>query len=123
MLRTTFSKLGTLAATASGVPVVVFASEAESASLPAAVFAQQNPEYYGHHMWESGWFLGPLMMILVLAAVVALVVLIVRWLGGSGHASGQVSSEKLPLDILKQRFARGEIDQKEYEEKRRILED
>jgi putative membrane protein len=31
-------------------------------------------------------------------------------------------SKKTPLDLLKGRFARGEIDKEEYEERRRILE-
>ena len=73
-------------------------------------------------MWEGGWFFGPLMMILVLAAIVGLVVLIVRWLGASGTGSAPIGSEQTPLDVLKHRFARGEIDQKEFEERRRVLE-
>lgn len=85
--------------------------------------AQQSPDSYGHHMWEGGWFFGPVMMIVVLAAIVALVVLIFRWLGASGPGSKPAAPEKTPLDVLKHRFARGEIDQKEFEERRRALED
>ena len=46
----------------------------------------------GHgHMWGSGWgwmFLGPLMMIAVVAAIVAVVVVLVRWLGGGYAGAG-----------------------------------
>ncbi|MDP2123628.1 MAG: SHOCT domain-containing protein [Parvibaculum sp.] len=85
---------------------------------------------YGPHMmdWGGGWYgmiFGPLMMIFVLAAVIALVVLFVRWLGGPWHgaASHHVLPDRTPLDILKARFARGEIDKQEFEERRRILGD
>jgi putative membrane protein len=67
-------------------------------------------------------FFGPLMMIVVIAAVVAVVVLMVRWLGGSGYgAAPHPSPGRTPLDILKERFARGEIDKEEFEERRRVL--
>ena len=79
-------------------------------------------------MWDGGWwygmFLGPVMMIAFIAVAVVVVVLLVRWLGGSGHSpSFRVPSERDPLEILKERFARGEIDKDEYEERRRILRD
>ena len=68
---------------------------------------------------------GPLFMILVLAAVIAVAVLLVRWLGGPWQAAGprQMPSDRTPLDILKERFARGEIDKAEFEERRRVLGD
>jgi putative membrane protein len=47
------------------------------------------------------------------------VVLIVRWLGVG--AGGQAPAGKVPLDILKERFARGEIDKAEFEDRRRVL--
>ena len=53
--------------------------------------------------------------------VVVLVVLAVRWLGGSHGPSQPLSPTKTPLDILKERFARGEIDKEEFEERRRVL--
>jgi putative membrane protein len=69
--------------------------------------------------------LGPLFMILLLAAAIAVVVLLVRWLGGPWHGtqSQQVSAGRTPLDVLKERFARGEIDKDEFEERRRVLGD
>ncbi len=69
-------------------------------------------------------FLGPLMMILFVAVIVVVVVVIVRWLGGAWHGSAASPDPvpgKPPLDILKERFARGEIDKEEFEERRRIL--
>ena len=93
------------------------------ALAPTLAWAQRDPDFYGHPMMWSGWygmFFGPLMMILFIAAVVVLIVLAVRWFGGPGlhpHAP----PPKTPLDILKERFARGEIDKDEFEERRRLL--
>ena len=90
----------------------------------AAWAQQQTGPYYGPHMWNGGsWmFFGPLMMIVFIAVIVAVVVLMVRWLGGSGHGTAPHSPPgKTPLDILKERFARGEIDKEEFEERRRTL--
>ncbi len=62
------------------------------------------------------------MMILIIAAIVVVVVLIVRWLGGPGHGGALYPPPgKTPLDILKERFAKGEIDKEEFEERRRTL--
>jgi putative membrane protein len=78
-------------------------------------------------MWDGGvfhMFFGFLMMILFLAIVVGVVVLLVRWLGGSEHPlfrPGQTS--RSALDILKERLARGEIDVAEFEERKRALGD
>jgi len=68
--------------------------------------------------------LGPFFMIFWLAAVVVLVVLLVRWLGGPWHGVQPLHGAppaRTPLDILKERFARGEIDKDDFEERRRIL--
>jgi putative membrane protein len=76
-------------------------------------------------MWGGGWgmIFGPIFMILVLAALIAVVVLIVRWLGGPWQypAPHHPPPGRPPLDILKERFARGEIDKDEFEERRRVL--
>ena len=96
------------------------------AGLPALAWAQRDPEFYGPHMMWGGWygmFMGPLMMILFIAVVVVLVMLAIRWLGSSGHGAAQHTPPpaKTPLDILKERFARGEIDKEEFEERSRVL--
>lgn len=63
---------------------------------------------------------GPLLMIFVLALPVAAVVVLIRWLGGS---RGSVSSGQTPLNILRERYARGETNTEEFEERRRTLGD
>ena len=99
------------------------------AALPASpIFAQAtDAPRYGYHAWDGpwhGWFMGPFMMIFFLAVIVVVVVLLVRWLGGHGPGhSGphHASSGRSPLDILKERFAKGEIDKAEFEERRGVL--
>ena len=71
------------------------------------------------HGW-SGMIFGPLMMILFIAVIVAIVVLIVRWLSGS-RAMGSGAAEKTAIDTLEERYARGEIDKDEFLERRRVL--
>lgn len=95
--------------------------------VPALARAQPGGNAYGTHMmWDGGWpgmIIKSLMMILFFAAIVAVAVLVVRWLGGKGNRSSPAAtSDKTPLDILKERFARGEIAKAEYEERRRLLE-
>jgi putative membrane protein len=108
----------------------VAASVGALALMPGAAWAQAPSDAdrwaYGPHMmwWGGGWYgmiFGPLFMILTLVAVIALAVLLVRWLGGPWQAAPPPAPGRTPLDILKERFARGEIDKNEYEERRRIL--
>ncbi len=76
--------------------------------------------YWGMPLY--GMVFGPIMMIAVLAAIISVVVLLVRWLGGSSILPPpHPTPEKTPLDILKERFARGEIEKQEFQEKKRIL--
>ena len=78
-------------------------------------------------MWGSGWggsIFGMLMMLVYFGAIVLLVVFAFRWIAGLGsHRSTSYSrpSEDSALDILRERFARGEIDKAEFEERKRHL--
>ena len=93
--------------------------------VPAAAFADTAGDgHYGPHgMWGGGWtgmLFGFLMMAAVIAAIVALVIFLVRVVSGQGRPAGGGGSPTA-LDILEARFARGEIDAQEFEERRRLL--
>jgi putative membrane protein len=48
----------------------------------------------------------------------------VRWLAGPSQGTLQQGPPaRTPLDVLRERFARGEIDKDEFEERRRVLGD
>ncbi len=79
-------------------------------------------------MWWNnggyGMFFGPLFMTLILAATIAAIIFLVRWLSGAQQGFGTASlapPAQTPLDILKERFAKGEINKDEFEERRRVL--
>ncbi len=93
--------------------------------LAGAAAADTPAGGYGHHMWSGGWMgwiAGPVMMAAMLAIVAVFVVLVVRWLGSSGHGAPPAPPGRTPLDILGERYARGEIDTVEYEERRKALD-
>ncbi len=72
--------------------------------------------------WDGAWwgFGMMLAMLLFLALIVVGVVFVVRSTSEGGRTRTQSESSRA-LDILDERFARGELDQQEYEERRRIL--
>ncbi len=72
-------------------------------------------------MTDCGWMpmmgFSMLFMALFWVALIVGVVLVVKWLMGQGGASREDSA----LDILKKRYARGEINKQEFEERKRDL--
>lgn len=65
-----------------------------------------------------GWGLGSVIFWVILAIVI---IAIMRNIN-TNHDHPQ-SQEKTPLDILKERYAKGEIDKKQYEEMKKDLKD
>lgn len=75
--------------------------------------------------WGHGWggigFGGPLMLILW-AALIGGAIWLVRWLMSNDTSRRSQPPPHTALDTLKQRYAQGEIDRDEFEQKRRDLE-
>lgn len=94
-------------------------------AAPALADPRGDFGYWGHPMMGFGWMFGFLFMVLFVVLIVAAVVFVLRWLGiGGGPTSGSTGSGAArpdPLEILRERLARGEITVEEYEERKRAL--
>lgn len=94
------------------------------ASLPAAAQTLTERSDYWRHGWDWGWghmAFGGLMMVLFWGGIILLVVFAARWLGAGPADRTPSPPKKSALDILGERFAQGDIDKVEYEERKRIL--
>ena len=63
------------------------------------------------------------MMVLFWGGIIVVAVLLFRWLGRGSIEATALSPEKTAIEILQERFARGEIDKEEFEERRRVLDE
>lgn len=63
--------------------------------------------------------MGFIFMVFWWVLIIAVVILIVRWLMGKSRGADHRS--RSALELLKERYARGEIDKKEFEEKKKDL--
>ena len=122
------------------LPLVTVPAWAQQATQPAAGASPTVAYEYGHHMWGGGWgwhpgmFLAPFVMLLALIGMVALIVWLVRAVSHGSYHHGQGScphshhrhlygpgSSRAALNILEERFARGEINKDEFEDRRRTI--
>lgn len=75
---------------------------------------------YGHEgmMWGfGGWW-----MIFFWIIIIIGIIFLIKWLVGQGRPEGRISPrEESALDILKKRYARGEIDKQEFGQKKKDL--
>lgn len=70
-------------------------------------------------MWGGGYgMFGGLMMLVFWGVIIALIVLAVRWFSDGGGRTGRRDA----MDTLRERFAAGEIDEEEFNRRKRVLE-
>ena len=71
--------------------------------------------------WGYGWgWFGVVLMAIFWVAVIVGIVALIRWLWGAG-GRGKTGSEDAPLEILKRRYARGDLKKEEFEQKKKDL--
>lgn len=93
-----------------------------SAAAPA--LAEAGPDWPGWGFGGWGWghmAFGGITMVLVWAGIILVIVLLVRGLGGLSAPRETGPGRQTALEILDERYARGEISKDEYEERRRTL--
>jgi putative membrane protein len=96
-------------------------------ALPGSALADYR-QYYGWGPGMMGWggtmgWFGPLGMILFWVVIILVIVLLIRGIRtskGTGQESGPAPESA--LEILKKRYARGEINKEEYLERKKDLE-
>jgi putative membrane protein len=91
---------------------------------PSLAAAQDRPYEWGwgmHPMWGmwGAWGIGMMLMMFVFWGVVIVgIVLAIRWVMAQGRESRVTDPA---LDILRQRYARGDISKEEFEAKKKDL--
>ncbi len=86
--------------------------------VPMLAWAQERPYDWGmHYMWGATGIGMMLMMILFWGLIIVGLVFGIRWLISEGKAPRSDSA----LEILRQRYARGEINKEEFETKKQEL--
>ncbi len=103
------------------------------ATAAAAQVAEGSDRYrafqHGYHMMGGGshWggfgmVLGPIFLILVVVGIVIGVIYLLTHFGAAGLGGGQPVHDRA-LAVLKERYAKGEIDSQEFAERKKHLTD
>ena len=71
--------------------------------------------------WGGLGILGSVLMMLWWVLIIVGIVALVKWIGGIA-SPGRGMREKSALEILKERYAKGEVDKREFDAKKKDLE-
>ena len=87
-------------------------------------YTQTGPGTMGPGMmnwgYGMGWGWSIIMMVFWIAVIVGIIFLI-RWIALSTDRRHETSAEDSAMEILRNRYARGEINKEEFEEKKKDL--
>lgn len=104
---------------------------ATSAMAQVGEIPGRNSFYdHGHDMmWGSsqwggfGMVLGPIFMVLIVVGIVTAIIYLLRMFGAAGPAASSHAAHDRALALLKERYAKGEIDSTEFTERKKLLAD
>ncbi len=93
--------------------------------LPVASSAHMMGEYNtGYHMMDGYWGWGgailALLFFILIGVAIALIIKRFAYSSRGQKYQGQGDNSK-PLEILKQRYAKGEINKEEFEERKKVI--
>ena len=91
---------------------------------PIAAIGDQGTRYSPDHMWGSGgWMWGGMYMWVIMFLLVVLGVYALSKSSKSANkGASDPTSVHTPLEILNERFAKGEIDKDDYESRKNALQ-
>jgi putative membrane protein len=106
---------------------VILALLAFSLANADLIFAHGYGEDYGMGPWMMRWghglgWLWPIFMIIFFIVMIIGIIMLIRWAVVSGSGRQGTTSGDSALESLRLRYAKGEIDKDEFEEKKKILE-
>lgn len=98
--------------------ISAFATCALVSQASAQMGRGMGPDMMGWGWWGMGW----IFMIIFWGLVIAGLIFLIRWLAGLGRSRpSHDKAQDSALEILRQRYAKGEINKDEFEEKKRDL--
>lgn len=77
--------------------------------------------YYGDHTSGWGWLIMSVGMVVFWGLLIAGFTLSLRAINGGQRRVEELPGSRAPLEILAERFARGEIDETEYRSRAQVL--
>lgn len=87
-------------------------------------FSHGHDMMWGGSQWGGfGMILGPIFMILIVVVIVAGIIYLLRLSGAAGPAVTGHTGQDRAMALLKERYAKGEIDSTEFADRKKMLAD
>ncbi len=121
-----FWNIAIIPSTVVAVGVAATSAMAQVGEIPEryGLFNHGHDMMWGGSQWGGfGMVLGPIFMILIVVGIVAGLFYLLRLFGATGPSVGGHPAHDRALALLKERYAKGEIDSEEFAERKKLLAD